>query len=298
MSSRLWFRVEDVLPLAEHALACPTHRLTRAQLMAGEHNTPALTLRHLGADGHLRSNGLPIWCSRDGDEHVAHGRSWRCVDATAAPEMDLYLPLRHAGPDGRRLIDVLRAARTVDRHWLAITTDIWPGCTIDTSHIEVSDHRAEIAPPDTRWRPGMVTAPRLGGRYYPALVADGHAIGEDGQLICRLHPRTMRQLAADLGGPWRAGTLPGEHPLVRFDGVTAVLLEETDTGDAVRLDVDDRCYPDRDGYYSIGADRWLWHTSTTVAVPLPDRLRLHLAALPSRLRAHRRQSRSSPPGPR
>ena len=30
MSARLGFRLDDVLPIAEHALACPTHRLTGA----------------------------------------------------------------------------------------------------------------------------------------------------------------------------------------------------------------------------------------------------------------------------
>ncbi|TWG28178.1 hypothetical protein FHX75_111329 [Micromonospora palomenae] len=31
MSTRLWLRLEDVLPLAKHALVCPTHRLTGAR---------------------------------------------------------------------------------------------------------------------------------------------------------------------------------------------------------------------------------------------------------------------------
>ncbi|WP_019901941.1 hypothetical protein [Salinispora arenicola] len=81
MSTRLWFRVEDALPLAEHALACPTHRLTRAQLMAGEHNTPALALRRRGGEGELRSNGVPVWYTPHGAEQIAHGGSWRRVGA-------------------------------------------------------------------------------------------------------------------------------------------------------------------------------------------------------------------------
>ncbi|MGC4885733.1 hypothetical protein [Micromonospora sp. DT227] len=286
MSSRLWFRVEDVLPLAEHALACTTHRLTRAQMSAGEHNAPALTLRRVGADGHLRSNGVPTWHTVDGDEQAAHGRAVRHVDEAADPAEDLYLPLRHPGPDGRRLIDVLRAAAALDHHWLAINTDTWPGAVLDTSHIEAYDHRADTVAPDARWRPAMVTAARLDARYYPALVARDYVLGEDGHLICRLHPRTVRQLAADLTGPWRAASMPGEHPLVRFGTATAVLLEETDTGD-LRIEVDDRCHPDRDGYYHLGVDRWHWHTRAAVAMPLHDRLRLHLTVLQGRMRTRR-----------
>ncbi|MFG1892235.1 hypothetical protein ACGFIR_30765 [Micromonospora sp. NPDC049051] len=297
MSNRLWFRVEDVLPLAEHALACPTHRLTKAQVAAGEHNTPALTLRRAGSEGQLRSNGVPVWHTTHGAEQVAYGGSWRLVGARPEPDQHWYLPLRHAYPEGRGLIDVLRAGRALDRNWLAIDTDTGPGRSLDTRHVQLSDHRADIAPSHVRWRPVMVTSPKTGDGDYPALVADGYDAGEDGYLICRFHPHTVRQMAADLAGPWRAGTMPGEYPLLRFDGTTAVLLEETGVGDDIRVDVDDRCYPDRDGYYSIGAYRWLWHTSPTDAMPTRYRIRLHLAALSGRLRATTatgRPSRQSP----
>ncbi|TWJ25111.1 hypothetical protein [Micromonospora endolithica] len=284
MPGKLWFRGEDVLPLAEHALACPTHRLTRAQLAAGEHNTPALILRRTGSEGQLRSNGVPLWYSPQGDEQVAHGGSWRRQNAPAEPDQHLYLPLRHVNADGRRLIDILRAGRDLDQPWLAIDTDTWPGTALDARAVTLLDYRAEIAPPGTRWRPAMVTSARTGDGGYPALVADGCDTGVDGHLICRFHPHTVRRMAADLAGPWRLGTMPGEYPLLRFDGTTAVLLEESDLGDGIRLDVDDRCYPDQDGYYSIGAYRWLWHTSPIVAaMPVRDRLRLHLTALSARL---------------
>ncbi|MDG4803655.1 hypothetical protein [Micromonospora sp. WMMD980] len=288
MSQRLWFRVEDVLPLAEHALACTTHHLTRAQLMAGEHNTPALTLRRVGADGHLRSNGVPTWHTDDGDEHAAHGRAVRHVDEAPDPAEDLYLPLRHPGCDGRRPIDVLRAAAALDHHWLAIDTDTWPGAVLDTSHIEAYDHHADTLGPHARWRPAMVTAARLNARCYPALIARDHVLGEDGLLICRLHPRTVRHLTADLTAPWRAATMPGEHPLVRFYGATAVLLEDTDSGGHPRVAVDDRCHPDHDGCYPLGIDRWHWHIVPAVAMPLHDRLRLHLTTLHGRVRPRRR----------
>lgn len=40
MSHRLWFRL--ALPLAEHAMACPVHRVTAAQALAGAALRPAL----------------------------------------------------------------------------------------------------------------------------------------------------------------------------------------------------------------------------------------------------------------
>ncbi|WP_019030708.1 hypothetical protein [Salinispora arenicola] len=286
MSTRLWFRVEDALPLAEHALACPTHRLTRAQLMAGEHNTPALALRRRGGEGELRSNGVPVWYTPHGAEQIAHGGSWRRVGAAPEPDEHLYLPLRHPGPDGRRLIDMLRAGRALDRTWIAIDTDVWPGNTLDTIRVELFDHRAEIAPPGARWRPTMVTSPKVADGTYPALVADGYDAGDDGHLICRFDPRTTRRIAEDLSGPRRAATTPGEYPLLRFDGAALVLLDEVDLVDGAHRAVGDRCYPDRDGYYSIGAHRWLWHTTPLIEdlMPLRTRLRLEATALTSRLR--------------
>ncbi|MFI7081839.1 hypothetical protein ACIBO1_31575 [Micromonospora sp. NPDC049903] len=289
MSPRLWFRVEDVLPLAEHALACPTHRLTRAQLTAGEHNTPALALRRRGSSGDIRSNGVPVWFTSYGVEQVADGASWRRVDEPTAPDEHFFLPLRHPDPQGRRLIDVLRAGADLGHSWMAVDTDVAPHATIGLAQVEFAEHRGEITPSGTRWRPGMVTSPQVDHLDYPALVADGYDTGDDDHLICRFDPRTARRIVDHLSGPWRAATMPGEYPLPRFDGTTLVLLEETDLGDAVDLTVDDRCHPDRDGYYSIGAYRWLWLPAPATPgratrMPVRDRLRLETTALSGRLR--------------
>ena len=77
--------------------------------------------------------------------------------------------------------------------------------------------------------------------------------------------------------------MPGEHRLLRVDGDIPVLLEEHDTGGEIRLDVIDRCHPDRDGYYSVGAHLWFWHDSDT-AIPGRDRMRAGLTALAGRAR--------------
>ncbi|MEV0811351.1 hypothetical protein [Micromonospora sp. NPDC050200] len=284
MPDRLWFRLQDVLPLAEHALVCPTHHLTRAQAAAGERNGPALALTRTGPRGVLRSNGVPVWHNHNGDEQAAVGTSWRRVAGSHdEPEENLYLSLGQAGPSRRRLIDVLRAGRDLDRNWLAIDTDKWPSPTLDATHVQVFDHRADIAPPGVRWRPRMVTSPQAADGSFPALVADGYTI--DDSLVCRFDPHTARLIAADLTGAWRLGTMPGEYPLLRFDGDTLLVLAERDTGGETLLDVDDCCYPDRDGYYRIGAG-WLWHAAdTTTSMPIRDRIRLHLTALAARAHA-------------
>jgi len=42
MSTRAWFRLDEVRPVAEHAMACPSPRLTTAQVRAGFPLRPAL----------------------------------------------------------------------------------------------------------------------------------------------------------------------------------------------------------------------------------------------------------------
>jgi hypothetical protein len=283
MSTRLWFRVEEVLPLAEHALACPSHRLTRSQIVAGVGSGPALILTRAGSHGVLRSNGVPVWHTRRGDEQAAFSTSWRATAnrGQQGVEESVYLSLEQAGPGRRRLIDVLRAGRDLEQPWLAIAVDIWAGDMRDATCVRVFDRREDIVPPGVRWRPALVTSPQVAGRSYPALVADGYTTDGDG-LICRFDAATARLIADELSGPWRLGSMPGEYPLLRFDGDTLVLLEERDTGDETVLEVDERCYPDRDGCYGIGAHRWFWHADTTASLPVRARLRLGLTAAVAR----------------
>jgi hypothetical protein len=71
-------------------------------------------------------------------------------------------------------------------------------------HSQLSDHRADITPTQRALAPGHGHLTETGGRVYPALVADGYDAGGEGCLICRFHPHTARQMAADLAGQWRA----------------------------------------------------------------------------------------------
>ncbi|GAA4574313.1 hypothetical protein GCM10023176_41120 [Micromonospora coerulea] len=285
MSTRLWFRLEDVLPLAEHALACPTHRVTGAQGAAGGSNGPALTLTHTRTSGILRSKGVPVWRDAHGEQQTACSSSWHpTAPCTPTPTVEsAFLPLRHRGRDHRRLIDVLRAGRDLKHHWLVVRPRTRPGEVLGSDRLRVLDYRDDIAPTDTRWRPRLVTSPRIGDWGYPALVANGYTTSV-GSLICRFDARTAHRMAARLDGPWRSDSMPGEHPRLRFDGDTLVLLEEHDTGDQIRLDVVDRCHPDRDGYYSIGAHLWFWQDSASTRLPARSRLRLGLTALTGRAR--------------
>ncbi|MGQ5261048.1 hypothetical protein ACTWLT_09860 [Micromonospora sp. ZYX-F-536] len=284
MSTRLWFRLEDVLPLAEHALACPTHRLTGAQAAAGGSNGPALTLTYTTGTGVLRSNGIPAWHDAHGEHQSVHSASWRpTVARTPTPTFSAFLPLRHQDSNRRRLIDVLRGGRDLDHHWLLLHPHTRPGEVLHAGSVQVLDHRDDIAAPEARWRPRMVTSSRVGDWGYPALVADGYTTANDG-LVCRFDAPTARRIAADLDGPWRFDSMPGEYPRLRFNGSTLLLLEEYDTGDRIRLDVVDRCYPDRDGYYSVGAHLWFWHDSESTRMPARSRMRLGLTALAGRAR--------------
>ena len=76
MRHRLWFRLEHVLPVAEHALACFEHRLTGAQAQARAASGPALIWTRTPADDQLTSNGVPLWYGPDGTAYAAEALTW------------------------------------------------------------------------------------------------------------------------------------------------------------------------------------------------------------------------------
>lgn len=77
MSHRLWFRLEDVLPLAEHAIACPAHGVTAAQALAGAALRPALVWAGTPLLDVLVSNGVPVWYGERATPHAAEAHTWR-----------------------------------------------------------------------------------------------------------------------------------------------------------------------------------------------------------------------------
>jgi hypothetical protein len=76
VSHRLYFRVEEALPLAEHAMSCPSHALTREQVAAAARLRPALILTATAGGIGLASNGVPSWYDEDGDSHTAPAWTW------------------------------------------------------------------------------------------------------------------------------------------------------------------------------------------------------------------------------
>ncbi|MEV6812579.1 hypothetical protein [Micromonospora sp. NPDC051296] len=95
---------------------------------------------------------------------------------------------------------------------------------------------------------------------YPALVADDYTAL--GGVLARFDHPTARQIADDLDRLW-IGDMPGEHPIITWDGDTVVICFEADDGDITRRVEADRVYPDAAGRYSLGAYLWPWRTTTT-----------------------------------
>lgn len=263
MTTRHWWRFEEVLHLAEHATAAPQHRLTRAQIAAHAGDRPALIWTSADDGEHLSSNGLAGWFDEHGQQHRVPADTWhhpatghRGIPAHHA-DADGWLPLttrprRHGRgrARGSRLIDRLRSGRHTGAHWFVLDTS--PTATV---RVQLLDHRDEIAPPDTRWTSATVTADPVAGVEYPALVADGYtAIGG---VIARFDRSTVEQIADDLA-ILRAGAMPGEHPSIELRRDVAVVAWEHDTGCRTRTLEIDRVRCDHSGRYALGAYLWPW----------------------------------------
>lgn len=136
MTRRLWWRVEEIGPLAEHAAVTPRQRKTRQQYRAAWLDVPAL-----------------IWSrGRDGDG---------------------VLSLNAVHLDGRcTLLDLLRLARQHDVPWLGVNAD---RASKDSNERSLLSHsRMDLLPPDGSWVSATVTSGTVGGGYYSALVADAY----------------------------------------------------------------------------------------------------------------------------
>jgi hypothetical protein len=269
-------------------MACRHHPITSAQTTALAPGGPALILTHIADSDMLTSNGFPRWYNLTGQLHAAHAYTWRRPatgrrgSPTRPDRPTACLPLHHTGSGEPSAIDLLRAAHHLDRHW--VTVDLPPtGYLLRSADLGVPTHRDELVPTHARWTATTVTLAGDALGHYPALVADGYATAE-GDLICRFDRRTAARMAADLDAIVRAATMPGEHPILRFDGDDLVLLDDDEDpdGEPVLVEVD-RYRPDPDGCYSIGAYLLPW-TATTEQVPLRTRLRLTATRLVARLR--------------
>lgn len=272
MPNRFWFRLTEVLPIAEHAVACPEHRLTAAQVVAGGPLLPALILTHSHGHEALATNGVPLWYDRRKDaEHAAEAHTWwhranqrRGTDDKPQPP-DRFLPLQAGHRDQHPpLITLLREGARQRMHWFVVNTD--PTLIHRPERYEVRSDRDEIVPAHARWRPALVTATATARRQYPSLIADGYSIrGRD--VLPRFDRSTVEQMIADLNAVHadtnpRTDPMPGEHAVLRMHRGTVIVLWEHDDGIRTRLVEIDRVKPDADGRYSVGAYLWPW----TIAV--------------------------------
>jgi hypothetical protein len=262
-NSLLWWRLAEALPLAEHAMACPTVRITHAQVAAGVAARPALIWTHTPDEDTLSSNGVPVWYDEHHDVHTAAAWTWRHTPTGVrgtpgrANPGDDYLRLDCPCHDGRpTLIELLRDGVRRRMHWLVVDTD--PDAITGRDRYRVADHRDEIAPADTLWTPGTVTAGPVADETYPALVAKHLSVG-DGDVLARFARPTVEQMAADLTALQTdpaIDAMPGEYPHLRLDGDIAVIAWTDSVTE--RLVEADRVHPDPDGHYAIGAYLWPW----------------------------------------
>ncbi|WP_435124428.1 hypothetical protein [Micromonospora tulbaghiae] len=266
-SHRLWLRLKDVLPLAEHAMACPAHRVTGAQTLAGAALRPALVWAGTPARDVLVSNGVPVWYGERGAPHAADAHTWRHTPTgrygTAWRDGydNAYLPL-DAGAGQLPVIDMLRRARHTGRHWVTVDIDPTDGHLIRPEQVRVAEYRTDLIPPDGEWMAATVTSTAVAGGSYPALLPDGYT-SNAGHQLPRFDRPTVEQMIADLDGvhanPDRTSDpMPGEYPHLRFTGHVLVVFDEHDDGEHVTYRETDRVHPDAEGRYPLGAHTWPW----------------------------------------
>lgn len=271
MTTRLWFRLDEIVPIAEHAMACPHHRMTPAQLAAGHRQWAGLSWQHT-AEGHdiLSSNGVPVWYDDDQQVHTARAWTWLHTPTghrgssglwNQADPRDWFLPLQRRYPDHRYpLITVLRKGAQQGGHWFVLDTD--QRLTNGRHRFQVRDHRWEVVPADATWLPATVTAAAVAHGEYPALIAEGYSVEGEDVLACFTR-RTVEAMIADLGVV-NTDAMPGEFPVLRLDGDVLLVLWEHDDGTAItpRLVEADRVHPGPDGTYAVGAYLWPWKPVT------------------------------------
>ena len=225
---------------------------------------PALIWTRTRQGDLLASNGLPGWHDRHGHPHQVPAHTWRqpTTGRTAAghAEAEGWLPLTRAARRGQTsLIDRLRHDHTSGTHWFVLDTSPTRICGI-----QLVDHRDEIVPAGTIWRPAVVTAAAVAYHAYPALIADGCST-DGSDVLARFDRMTVETMIADLDAihaDRNTHAMPGEYPVLRLHrNGTVTLLEEQDDGISVHLVETDRITPDAHGYYSIGAYHWPWTTT-------------------------------------
>jgi hypothetical protein len=262
MRQRLWFRLEHVLPLAEHAVACLEHRITPVQVLSGAENGPALLWTGTASADLLTSNGVPTWHDQGGSIHAAAAFTWRDTagrrgGARLGAYTTAYLPLTD-----NPVADMLRSARITADHWVTVDIDQAGEHLIAAHQVHTVTCRHDLVPDGTRWIPAAVTCRDVDDQPYPALIAHS-CVSAGGALLARFDRKTIQQMIDDLtvvhANPDRdSDAMPGEYPTLELRGSELVVLDDTDSGAEVTRRVSDRITADADGRYPLGAYLWDW----------------------------------------
>jgi hypothetical protein len=272
MSHRLWFRLDDVLPLAEHAMACTTHRITSAQTLALAPTVPALVWTGSPLMDILVSNGMPAWYGERGTDHAAVAYTWRhtvaCTWRTTRRYGTAwrngydtaYLPLDVASNEPT-VIDVLRDAWHTDRHWITVDIDHTDAHLIRPSLVHAVTHRDHLVPADAAWVEATVTSTAVAGAGYPALIAEGYTT-DAGSEVPRFDRPTAERMIADIDAIHTTDALPGRYPHLRLVGDVLLVIEEHNNGERSTYRQIDVVHPDAQGRYAVGAYIWAWQRAT------------------------------------
>ena len=269
MSTRTWFRLTDVLPVAEHAMASFGHRITGIEARIDAPRGPALVWTGSPLMDLLVSNGVPTWHHDNGTLHTAEAYTWRNASgAYGTAQVDgydtAYLPLTSSDGGTNPVMDVLRGSRFSGHSWVTVDIDPTDGHLIRPDRVTVRPSRHDLVPADATWTPAEVTCRDVADQPYPALIADGYT-SDTGHLLARFDKPTLTRMATDLDRVYtnpdrNSDAMPGEYPLLQLRGDVLTVLEENDNAhtEADTFRPTDHLTPDNDGLYPLGGYLWPW----------------------------------------
>ncbi|WP_430788176.1 hypothetical protein [Actinoplanes sp. G11-F43] len=265
MSHRLWFRLDDVVPLAEHAMHCLSHEPATGIPTDLGPAGPALIWTSTASLDLLTSTGLPTWYGRNGTLHAAEAQAWRDPHGRYRPAgrdgyTTAYLPLTSNSGTPGPVINLLRSSLDHGKGWLTLDIDPGDRHLMDAYRVHVVSDRDDLVPQNAVWRPGSVTCPQVGERIYWGLVADYTTTG--GDLIVRFTRHTVEQITDDLQAQHAAATPAGPaRPGLGFDG-DVLIVYQLDPGHVWPRRTTDYLIPDHGDRYPLGAYVWPWRYAT------------------------------------
>jgi hypothetical protein len=285
---RYWFRLDDVAPLAGHALSCTEHTTTRAEVLAAANNGPALVLTSTREHATLRSNGNPTWYRNDGGEYLAYATAWRHAPTGRTSHVHLADYSQALLPLTGQVRHLITTAGNSGHSWISIHLDSRDQHLISPYAIRTTTQRDTALPANCRWRPAEVTCPELDNVVYRAQIPDGYTT-DAGHSLPRFDRATIGRIGADLDQLRNLDATPGRYPILRLHGdQVTVLHEQTHDGNWTCRQAD-RLRPDRDGHFHLGTYQWSWETVT----PPPARF----TAVHRLLAAARRSPKHHAPAP-